>query len=89
VPDWAGRDFSDLTNGWRKHAAYVDVEVIDATHNSLFADPAVQDLARRFIERYQQAVATPRSRGKIDLIERTRRWTSSRYDDVFAGGRPT
>jgi thioesterase domain-containing protein len=89
VPDWAGRDFSDLTNGWSKHASHVDVEVIDATHNSLFADPAVQALARRFIERYQRAVDSPRRDGRTDLIERTRRWTSSHYDDVFAGGRQT
>lgn len=87
VPYLPGRDVSDLSNGWSKHA-HVDVEVIDATHNSLFGEPAVRCLAQRFLERFHRAVSGPSGREKSDLFERTRRWMSSHYDDVFAGGRP-
>jgi thioesterase domain-containing protein len=47
-PDWRGMDFSDLTNGWGRFAKRVDVEVVDSTHQFMFDEPAVRELATKF-----------------------------------------
>jgi aspartate racemase len=54
-PNWPGMDFSDLTNGWKRFAARVDVEVVDATHQHMFDEPAVQELVRKFSACQQRA----------------------------------
>jgi len=48
VPDWKGMDFSDLTNGWGRFVQRVDVEVVDSTHQFMFDEPAVRELATKF-----------------------------------------
>ena len=56
-PVWPGMDLSDVRNGWGKLAAHVEVETVDATHQSVFEKPAVQELARKLEARIARTLA--------------------------------